>query len=120
MKKLALLSLIAALGCKPGLDKALKGIETGAVALDVVLDQQAEVWSDGVDAQIAMCRAEGHKTEEAKRACMGWAGEGEKVEPLLEKLVEMQAVLYDSLQQVRELESQLAPYLEKAKEAKGK
>lgn len=115
-----ILTLVFVLGCKPGLDKAISGIETGAVALDVVLDQQAQTWADGVDAQIALCRAEGHETKEARASCMGWAGEGEKVEPIFEKLVEVQAALYDALQTVKALEEQLGPYLEKAKAAKGK
>ena len=113
MKKL--LPVLLVLGCKPGLDKALNGIETGAVALDVVLDEQAQVWADGVDAQIELCRS--HETKEARAECMGWAGEGEKVEPILDELVKMQALLYESLQKVRELQETLQPYLEKAKEA---
>lgn len=118
MKKLTLIPIVMMLACKPGVDKLLTGIETGAVGLDVVLDEQADTWSDGVDAQIALCEAGGHETKEAKATCMGWAGEGEKVEPLFEKLIDVQAMLFDAVQKARELEDMLGPYLEKARKAK--
>jgi hypothetical protein len=107
--------LVTSMGCKPGLDRALHGIETGAVALDTVLDQQVEIWDKGVTAQIELCR--GHETEAARRECMGWAGEGKKIEPLFDDLVKLQAALFESIEKVRELEKELGPYLEKAKEA---
>jgi hypothetical protein len=76
----------------PGCASTPKGKATQlVVATDAGADAFADGWSAYVDGEIARCRAgAGGDTAESRAACLGKAGEGEALEPLLEALVAAQ------------------------------
>jgi len=118
-----LMLVFALAGCKhgPRLDKALDGIETGAVAVDIVLDEQVDAWAEFVDAQVEHCGAEldaGHISTRAELDdCLGPAAHADKVRQFLEIAVDLQRSIADAVPRLRELEAEISdlagPVLEK-------
>jgi len=114
----ARLALVAALAlpaaCKhgPGIDKALDGIETGAVAVDVVLDEQVDTWAAFVHERVEYCGTELDAgritTRDEVEECLGPAAHADRVRQFLEIAVDLQRAIADAVPRLRELESEIS------------
>lgn len=111
----ALLALLLCTGCAHGLDKAVAGTRKAAKAADIALDQAGEMWGAAVRKRIEQCRAEGHATPEARRACMGVFAEGDKAQPALEKAGQAYDALAEALDAFEAAAEMLGPYIEAAR-----
>lgn len=119
-KLLVLVILMFVPGCAHGLGKSLDVVEKGGAGVGVAVEGSIDVWSAGVDAQVALCKAKGlgPDASEAERAqCMGLLGQGDQAEPAMEKLRDGYDMLAEALKLMREAEKELKPYLEAAEEA---
>jgi hypothetical protein len=83
-----LLSVVMLTGCAHGKDIAVKTVQVS----DVMADEIALGWGIYVDAMIVKCSRSPVelKTVAARRACMGKAGDGEKLEAAIAALVSAQ------------------------------
>ena len=122
MRRLMLTTVLAlsTSGCAHTLDAGLDGIEKFAAGTRVAVVEGTKLWSAGVDAQIAFCRAKGlgpDASEEDRTKCLGVLGQGAKAEPALEKLGDGYDMIAEGLKLLREAQKELEPYLEAAQEA---
>ena len=111
----ALLALVLCTGCAHGLPEAIEGTRKAAKTADVALDLSGAVWDAAVRKRIEQCRAEGHATPEARRACMGVFAEGDKAEPALEEAGVAYDALVVALDVFEAAAEVLAPYIEAAR-----
>ncbi len=111
----ALLVALLCTGCAHGLPEAIEGTRKEAKAADVALDLSGAVWDAAVRKRIEQCRAEGHATPEARRACTGVFAEGDKAEPALEAASAAYDVLVVALDAFEAAAEVLAPYIEAAR-----
>jgi len=103
--------------CAGSLPKALDKVEVGMVAVDVVVDKEAEMWTRYVDGRIAECQAKEPLRPEERDACLGPAVHSPKVEAYLEALVAGQEAMSAMLKVVRDLDADIRPALEAARKA---
>lgn len=102
--------------CAGSLPRALDKVEIGMVAVDVVVEKEAEMWARYVDGRIAECKAKEPLSPEQRDACLGPALASPKVEAYLEALVAGQTAMAAMLDAVRQLEADIRPALEAARE----
>lgn len=122
MKRLILLATLTfpATGCAQGLEQTVNVVEKGAAGVKVVVDESVNIWSAGVEAQVAFCKAKGlgeDASEEDRAKCMGLLARGDKADPGLDKLRQGYDMLAEAIEMLREGSEDLAPFLEAAQEA---
>ena len=111
----ALLVALLCTGCAHGLPEAIEGTRKMAKTADVALDVSGVMWDAAVRKRIEQCRAEGHATPGARRACMGIFAEGDKAEPALEGASVAYDALVVALDAFEAAAEMLAPYIEAAR-----
>ena len=106
--------IFAFAGCSTAnIARALDGAEKTMKGVDIALDEGSELWAKAVDLRIESC---GDKvSKEDRRTCMGIFARGDELQPLLEKAVEGYDDLAKLIEVLRELNTEMQPFLEAAR-----